>query len=99
MEQCSGIRQCLAALSAGELGAISGRALGLATFLRMDMGFHRALGLGSVPLRTLVLLRKQLVLVAWTGLCRISSAVVAGVCLLYWLWRARGIWLWLHWMV
>src|SRR5580765_1949163 len=95
----SGLWQCLAALSTGYLGAISDRKMGLGAILRLDMGFLRTMGLGAISLWQVVLLRQQLVLVAWTSLCRLSPAVVSGICLLRRLWTPRWLRLWVDRMV
>src|SRR5580765_7151976 len=92
----SGLWQCLAALSTGYLGAISDRKMGLGTILRLDMGFLRTMGMGAVSLWPVVLLRQQLVLVAWTSLCGLSSSVVSSVCLLCRLWTPLRLWVWIH---
>src|ERR1700739_3411025 len=93
------IWKCLAALPDCGVGSISNRKMGLAALLRMDVGQLRAMGLGSISLWSLVLLWKQLVLVAWTGLCELPSGVVSGICILCWLRLPCRLWFRFHRMV
>src|SRR6185437_8210 len=93
----------LVSLSQRRLGAVSRRTLGLRTLLGMDMGFLRALGMGPLPLRTMVPIRRSMGVVAGSGWSwlrlRVSLPAHLGACLCFLLRiRRRGwirSWLWL----
>ena len=54
LEQCAGIRQCLASQCGPRLGSLPVRPLGLGRLVWLDLGELRPLGLGALPLRPLV---------------------------------------------
>src|SRR5271167_2813703 len=65
----------------------------------MDLGLLRALGLGALSLRPLVLLWQLLGVVARACLRRLASPVGSGLCVLlwFWIWR-RWLRLWVRWI-
>src|SRR6185312_330219 len=110
--KCSGLWSGLVSLGQRRLDAVSRRTLGLGTLLGLDVGFLRALGMGALPLRTLVPVRRIMGLVAGSGWSRLwlwlSLPADLGACLRL-LFRIRWrswirIWLWFggmasHWPV
>src|SRR5579872_1414846 len=97
MGECAGLRASVGAERAGRLGPVSRRQLGLGALLRLDLGGLRALGMGSIPLRSLAMVERRLGMVAGTGVgCGILSSVLgAGVRFVLWLRRWLGIRFWL----
>src|SRR5215813_4926562 len=69
------------------LGAVSLWTLGLCITLGLDLGRRRTLGFCSLPLWSVVLYRKQLVLGAWTS--RGQACLFASSCCLRWRWRIQ----------